>query len=348
MNRILELTFLLTLAFCIPYQAFTQTFGYTTWDNSRYFSDDYMLYFQIETGPTDGGDFTHVGFYQSDATAGADLIKMGIYEDNGSGSPANKLVETLPYSVTLNSYNQIELDSPIDFDPSTIYWVVIQCNVNTGFGEFASGDVPLKYRSLNYGSAWPDPAGTVSGYTENGVNIFAIGNGQVVLPVELLEFQVKKKDETSNLMWKTATEINNEGWNIQRSQNGFTWTTIDWVDGSENSYAILNYSYQDTKPLKGINFYRLEQMDFDGKKSYSEIRSMQFITNHISISPNPATDYINIQGLEESSEYKVLNAEGKLINSHKIRPGESIEIDHLMTGQYFLDIGDNIYKFMKL
>ncbi len=214
--------FILIIICCIQYQGLAQQFGYTTWDNSRFFQSPYLFWWKIETGPSDSGEFTHLGFYQSTELQGADLFKMGIYEDNGSNNPGNKIVETSEFTAILDSYNQIELDTPVALDASTVHWVAFNCNVQTGFGELVSGSVALRYKSLSYGSAWPNPAGSVSGYTEKGGNIFAIGNGQIVLPVELIQFKVERKDEIPNLKWSTATEINNEGWNIQKSQNGFT------------------------------------------------------------------------------------------------------------------------------
>ncbi len=340
MKKLLQYTFILLFAFCFQYQGIAQHFGYTTWDNHGSFQSNYITWWKIETGASDSGNFTHVGFYQNSTSANGNLVRMGIYEDNGSNSPSNKLVEVPSFTITLDSYNQIELDTPIAFDPSTVYWVAFHCNTQTGFGQLNSGSTPIKYKSVNFGATWPNPAGSVSGYTEEGGNIFVIGNGSIVLPVELLLFKLDRKNDLPNLKWSTATEINNKGWNIQRSQNGFTWTTIDWIDGYGDSYSQLDYHYLDTNPMDGINFYRLEQLDYDGEKSYSDIRSFEHKTKVRSIYPNPAADKISLLGYSNST-VTVNNMQGQTVLSANITQGESLNVVDLIPGNYLLIVKEN-------
>ncbi|MBI2428023.1 MAG: T9SS type A sorting domain-containing protein [Ignavibacteriales bacterium] len=96
------------------------------------------------------------------------------------------------------------------------------------------------------------------------------------LPVELTSFAAVAKGRGVELAWRTATEVNNHGFEIQRSEvrgqksdvRG-QWTKIGFVDGAGNSNATKEYSYRDNVPVSGKYLYRLKQVDNDGKFEYS-------------------------------------------------------------------------------
>jgi hypothetical protein len=85
------------------------------------------------------------------------------------------------------------------------------------------------------------------------------------LPVELIYF----KGKDNQLLWSTASEAQNKGWNIERSTDAINWTTIGFVQGGNNSDVTLEYKFQ----LKefGKYYYRIKQLDIDGHFEYSEI-----------------------------------------------------------------------------
>ncbi len=95
-----------------------------------------------------------------------------------------------------------------------------------------------------------------------------------VLPVELTSFKAETIDKTVELKWKTATELNNKGFEVERkiSQNS-KWETIGFVKGSGNSTNPTSYKYTDDfkyQTINGIVVYRLKQINLDGNKEYSE------------------------------------------------------------------------------
>lgn len=99
------------------------------------------------------------------------------------------------------------------------------------------------------------------------------------LPVELTFFNALSKSNYVNLVWKTATEVNNYGWEIERSKidektnKPLVWEKVGFVKGSGNSNSPKEYSFIDTKALYGYYAYRLRQIDVDGSASYSsEVR----------------------------------------------------------------------------
>jgi hypothetical protein len=94
----------------------------------------------------------------------------------------------------------------------------------------------------------------------------------LALPVELTSFSASVTKGAVNLSWKTATEINNMGFNIERSANKSDWTKIAFVKGNENSTSTIAYSYVDKSVSNvGKYYYRLKQIDNDGSFKYSSI-----------------------------------------------------------------------------
>jgi hypothetical protein len=123
------------------------------------------------------------------------------------------------------------------------------------------------------------------------------GNGGGPLPVELISFDVTKIGErkASLLTWKTASEINNSHFEIERSQDLVNWTYLGEVVGKGNTGLTTNYHFVDETPETGVNYYRLKQVDFDGNFEYTEVRVLVFnSTKEIQVYPNPATSIINI------------------------------------------------------
>ena len=95
--------------------------------------------------------------------------------------------------------------------------------------------------------------------------------------------------------WSTATEINNNYFSVQRSQDGINFEQIGTVQGAGNSSATLNYVFYDERPYSQVSYYRLKQVDFNNEFSYSAIRAVYLDPfNIINVYPNPAEGSINI------------------------------------------------------
>jgi len=110
------------------------------------------------------------------------------------------------------------------------------------------------------------------------------------LPIELLSFTARAKDEHVQLNWVTASETNNDDFTVERSIDGINFETIAIVDGAGNSSQILNYSAVDNAPLNGISHYRLKQTDYDGQFDYSNLVAVEFKNRNdfiFNIYPNP-------------------------------------------------------------
>jgi len=96
-----------------------------------------------------------------------------------------------------------------------------------------------------------------------------------VLPVNLTTFTAAIKNSNVQLRWTTASEKNNSHFNIHRSQDGKEFEKIAVIAAGGNSAELLHYNYRDNALLPGINYYRLEQEDFDGKKTVLGVTSVK-------------------------------------------------------------------------
>ncbi len=112
------------------------------------------------------------------------------------------------------------------------------------------------------------------------------------LAVELIDFQaILQEDQKVLLNWKTASETNNKGFEIERSTDGSNWKMLSFVPGHDNSLETHSYFFIDERPVSGTNYYRLRQMDYDGQYEYSKTITMEVSKtgSGISLFPNPAT-----------------------------------------------------------
>lgn len=100
----------------------------------------------------------------------------------------------------------------------------------------------------------------------------------VAVPVEITSFSSNINKDGVYLTWNTATEINNYGFEIERSFDDFEFVTIGFVNGSGTSTENHTYTYLDNPNCneKTTIYYRLKQVDFDGSSSYSETLSLEY------------------------------------------------------------------------
>jgi hypothetical protein len=160
----------------------------------------------------------------------------------------------------------------------------------------------------------------------------------VILACELMSFTVESEDSYVQLNWATASENNNDYFNVERSIDGINYSSISSVNGSGNSTQILNYSSIDDTPLLGQSYYRLKQTNYDGETSYSDIeavsfkRSKDFIVN---IYPNPVSSQITIDSESEIELIDIFNIYGSLVRTET---ASSFSVANLSNGAYILII----------
>ena len=197
-------------------------------------------------------------------------------------------------------------------------------------------------------SRMPDGADTdnhVNDFTQKGATL-GISNDSV-LPVTLLDFYAKKNHNGIELIWYTATELNNEKFIVERSRGGSQFESIGELPGAGNSNDVLEYSFLDVKPFEGQNFYRLKQIDFDGAFEYLPIvRAENNFNLAVVIYPNPFEDRIHL-GLEESeleTTVTIYDLGGLELFEEKYQPTDrfiTIEDLKFNPGNYILEVAQD-------
>ncbi len=182
---------------------------------------------------------------------------------------------------------------------------------------------------------------TVNGYTSSDTVCVYVQP----LPLKFISYSASLRGTKQSILniWQTANEMNVSHFNIQRSTNGKDFITI----GSEraNNKVLNEYNFIDGIRYweLGIGnvYYRIEAIDFDGKKQYSEARTLNFkpqTLNSVSVYPNPAKDVVNIvcAGMKQIN---VINELGQTIIHHNINSNHyQLNISSLPKGIYLLNI----------
>lgn len=116
----------------------------------------------------------------------------------------------------------------------------------------------------------------IDGYAGNQCDFaLTISNASCTLPIELLYFSGEQKYCNQNIIsWATATETNNDHFEIERSSDAINFKKIKEISGSINSLETKKYTYIDSSPEAGINYYRLKQVDLNGEYKYTYIISV--------------------------------------------------------------------------
>lgn len=160
-----------------------------------------------------------------------------------------------------------------------------------------------------------------------------------VLPVVLTNFVGKPEANRHLLEWSTASEINNNYFEIERSIDGQDFEYIGEIQGKGNSSSNINYQFIDEYPKQTINYYRLKQVDYDGLFEYSKIIAIQ------SINKNNYRFFIskNKQAIVEFDQtytgfVKIFDLMGRMVCSQKLTNSCQAKFSHLNQGFYVLQI----------
>lgn len=172
-----------------------------------------------------------------------------------------------------------------------------------------------------------------------------------VLPVSMLTFEATTIEKKVFLNWSTAQEINNKQFEIRRSSDGKNWQIIGSIPGQGDSETLQRYEFEDNEPLAGINFYQLVQTDFDGTKSYSDIKGVEFapdiFNDNIKVYPTVTEAIVTIETTEifqNRARIQVVNSNFQTVKdifwdseSNRVE----IPVFDLPAGMYFVMVKHN-------
>ena len=161
-----------------------------------------------------------------------------------------------------------------------------------------------------------------------------------VIPVEMTYFKAKTANNTSVLTWQTASESNNQGFTVERGNNGTTFSAIGNVKGNGTTSAVNNYTFTDLTPLNGVNYYRLRQADFNGKESISKTVSLVFGKNTLAIKNTLVEQTLEVIVSEaEKTPLSIFNISGQLVFSATVQGTQVLDVSNLTAGMYIVRMG---------
>lgn len=170
------------------------------------------------------------------------------------------------------------------------------------------------------------------------------------LPVELLYFYGEKIGKQIELSWQTATELNNDYFDVEWSTNGIDFKKIGQIKGGGTTNNVQFYDFVHPNPVKGNNYYRLRQVDFDKKYEYTNTINITIEENNkiINIYPNPTTHYLNIESEDLIGEtMQLFNVNGQLIKAFQHQSVHTnLSIMDIPSGTYFIKMRDQIKRLI--
>ncbi|SEI52232.1 Por secretion system C-terminal sorting domain-containing protein [Dyadobacter koreensis] len=135
----------------------------------------------------------------------------------------------------------------------------------------------------------------------------------------------------------------NKGFRIERSVDAKTFENIGFVDGLGDNLGDKTYTFLDAKPYFK-SYYRLKQLDWDGKSEYSRIITVKQDKNNLSVYPNPANTEFFVSGLDREEAVEIRNSEGRIVLKQKVNPGQPVRTDKLSNGLYLIKVGEETRK----
>lgn len=205
-------------------------------------------------------------------------------------------------------------------------------------------------------SAYKQAAASISGsFTLSSSGSWAVVSiflqPYVSLPVTWKFFELKRDQTVVKIDWTTAAELNNDYFVIQRSTNGTEFVDVSRIKGNGNSSHDINYSLEDIVDARIDYYYRIMQVDYDGKRDYSAIKFVRGSkkTGTVIVYPTVVNDHINLMAtqLDENETYNctIVDLTGKVIYQEEISGSDLKEIHQIQTqsiakGTYMIFLAD--------
>jgi hypothetical protein len=320
-------------------------------------------------------NITNAGSANFIKTTGSGQLKLNIANGGSATFPVGEGAYN-PVTITNNTgsadYFSVRVLSEVFVKGTTGYtsaqgrvkrtWDISKTNPNAGSGlnfvfNWNSGEaVSLSTPTLYHyeSGTWNKQTGTTSststsltytGYTGT-FSPFAIGNNLTSLPVQLIDFSATAQTATNTVLltWKTASEENNNYFDVLHSTDGQQWNSIGKVNTLGNGQAGNSYEFTHHNPAT-VNFYRLKQVDVESKSTLHTIRKVDFDLldiQTVKVYPNPSQGLVNIS-VNYPANYAVMDINGRIIAQGEIS-GET-QINNLPAGMYTMRfmMNDTVY-----
>lgn len=181
-------------------------------------------------------------------------------------------------------------------------------------------------------------AGTDIGTMTRGLILDNVSVSEIIaLPVDLVNFYSLTSDKGVRLNWETASENNNDYYEVHKSVDAHNWDLIEKVAGKGDTKLHSYYSVEDKNPNSGITYYRLNQVDKNGENHLSKIISNK-IEREVNVYPNPTinkTIYLDFENREEQMRIQLYDKTGKKVYD-EIQTNTQIDLTNLASGMYLM------------
>ncbi|HIA06473.1 MAG TPA: T9SS type A sorting domain-containing protein [Flavobacteriales bacterium] len=313
----------------------------------------------------------------SNALVGVDYVTVSVSPitelpgDDGSivatqdGTPIIDVHADAEWSITPNaaiSSGTYDLDLYVGNTTSGIvsntFTILKRPGNSTLYSDWQSHDGTTQIPASNAPGRVAGPGGFARKMGFDGFSKFGIGSGASPLPIELLYFNAVPNDQMVDVIWTTASEINNDFFTVERSKNGIDFEMLVELPGAGTSNQVLEYSSKDDTPYNGLSYYRLKQTDYDGKYEYSKTVAVNLQEpGKQYMYPNPAHDLLHIDLGDSLSNIQVvvesLNGQKVLFYTGASHSQiHTLDIKDISAGIYFLRIysrdKNEVMRFIKL
>ena len=294
------------------------------------------------------GDYIPFVFDLNSGDAG--LLSVATYPTTTNNLPLPSGVLHVNRGNFDNSANVVDRFFQIDLSGDTTPSASITLSASASEVGSIINLVGQRWNGTNWDGPLPGQSNTSNSVTVPNVTQFSpwvMSGNDTPLPVELVAFNANQVKEEVKLEWQTASEQSNKGFFIERSDDGHLFHSIGFKEGKGDSKEIENYSFEDFDPIKGLGYYRLKQVDFDGAFEYSAIKSVIWEginDKSISAYPNPLKgSYLKLHSSGFSNtEIQVLirDLNGELVMKEIIHVDYDQELSELLLPK---DLAQGLY-----
>jgi hypothetical protein len=180
--------------------------------------------------------------------------------------------------------------------------------------------------------------GTLNNFSLSGTNSNWV-SGPSVLPVELSSFHATAQEKSVQLEWRTSSEANNQGFEVLHSSDALQWQVLGFVEGYGTTAEGRTYSFQHLNPGSAGNYYRLRQVDFDGRFEFSKIVfvALEGVGIRPRIFPTFTRGMVKIENYGEVlPEVSVFNTNGQLLMA--VKRSNQVDLSALRAGMYVVQV----------
>ncbi|SOD18921.1 N-acetylmuramoyl-L-alanine amidase [Pedobacter xixiisoli] len=274
----------------------------------------------------------------------ANYISDGVITD----SPVSGVMGGPFEGVTFNLGENYQTAYPDNISPFGTAITILNYNTAGRFGgiaykgTFGSGTTPGGIIFLGF-PLETAPQAQITTFMARALAYF-----EVTLPVTLVDYHATLQNTgVVKLQWQTASETDNKEFILSRSVDGQQFNIVGKVVGSGNTTTGSNYVFYDKKPVNGINYYRLEQQDLDGKITDLGVRvvNVSLTDNKVEIYPNPTQDIVNVAfvaGLYH--QIQLIDGNGKILKQIPLNSSTTqtaISLSNVASGIYLLRLNGN-------